>query len=223
MRLDGNNDAVLETVCGSQRLQRWVREVLKSRTPKVSCVHACDVLRGGSSPIAEVLRVASRICILAVLRVHSMASSSGAGQQFKALTGVPPAPASLSTVLVAGRRFCVTTSGADITVSTKAPQRSAFGWDQLPVDGVRAGYQVLQVLVDVFPSPVVAVRWFGDEGSASSSCIQSVDGSNSPSGACVPAAMFLSWTSLSCTAAGWWQWMLRAASSLVPRISLLFS
>ena len=94
--------------------------------------------------------------------------------------------APVSSVLVAGQRFCLTASGADVTVLVKSPQRSPYGWNQLPADGVRAGYNVVQLLVDVFPSPVVAVRWFGDDGGSTASCLQSIDGSNSPSGTSGP-------------------------------------
>ncbi len=87
-----------------------------------------------------------------------------------------------------GQRYVLSAAGSDITVSVQAPAVRVGGGSGSGSGvggGPRAAFDVLQVLFQVMPdaAPVVALRWFGDDGGSASDAIASSDGSQPTSGA----------------------------------------
>ena len=92
--------------------------------------------------------------------------------------GMATASPAFSCTLAGGQRYLLSASGADVTVSVQAP---AVRPDGAPVSGVRSGYDALQVLFAPLGAPVVALRWFGDDGGCGG------DGALTPD-ACAPVS-----------------------------------
>lgn len=120
-------------------------------------------------------------------------SVSGTSTAVGSAAGAPTAtPGTFSCTLVAGQRYTVSACGPDVTVSVQAPSSHVAEGGLAPAlgsvgtlngGGVRSSADALHVLFAALPEPVVAVKWFADDGSGGSEAMQAVDGSKPRSGA----------------------------------------